>query len=246
MATSAGAGFLKTKLVGRQEVAERTMAFRLEKPSGWAFKAGQSIDLTLLDPPETDAEGNTRALTIASAPSEENLMVATRLRDSAFKRTLQAIPLGTELKIEGPFGNLLLHNKAERPAVFLAGGIGITPARSIAVHAAREKLPHRIFIFYSNRRPEDAAFLAELEGLQKENPRFKLIATMTGMAKSARKWDGEADHIDKKMLAKHLSDPLSPVYYVTGPPAMVAAMRLMLNDAGVNDDDIRSEEFSGY
>ena len=246
MATSASAGFLKTKLVGRQEVAERTMVFRLEKPSGWAFKAGQSIDLTLLDPPETDAEGNTRALTIASAPSEENLMVATRLRDSAFKRTLQAIPLGTELKIEGPFGNLLLHNKAERPAVFLAGGIGITPARSIAVHAAREKLLHRIFVFYSNRRPEDAAFLAELEGLQKENPRFKLIATMTGMAKSARKWDGEANHIDKKMLAKHLSDPLLPVYYVTGPPAMVAAMRLMLNDAGVNDDDIRSEEFSGY
>lgn len=246
MATSASASFLKTKLLGRQEVAEQTMAFRLEKPYGWAFKAGQSIDLTLLDPPETDAEGNTRALTIASAPSEENLMVATRLRDSAFKRTLQAIPLGTELKIEGPFGNLLLHNKAERPAVFLAGGIGITPARSIAVHAAREKLPHRIFVFYSNRRPEDAAFLAELEGLQKENPRFKLIATMTGLAKSARKWDGEANYIDKKMLAKHLSDPLTPVYYVTGPPAMVAAMRLMLNDAGVNDDDIRSEEFSGY
>ena len=128
----------------------------------------------------------------------------------------------------------------------MAGGIGITPARSMAVHATREKLPHRIFVFYANRRPEDAAFLAELEALQKDNPRFKLIATMTGMAKSNRKWDGEADHIDKKMLAKHLSDLLVPVYYVTGPPAMVAAMRRTLNDAGVNDDDIRSEEFSGY
>jgi ferredoxin-NADP reductase len=246
MATTASAGFLKTRLLGRQEVAERTMAFRLEKPAAWAFKAGQSIDLTLLDPPETDAQGNTRAFTIASAPFEEDLVIATRLRDTAFKRTLQAISLGTEFKIEGPFGNLLLHNKAERPAVFLAGGIGITPVRSIAVHATREKLPHRIFVFYSNRRPEDAAFLPELDALQKENPRFRLIATMTGMAKSSRKWSGEAKLIDKEMLAKHINDLLSPIYYVTGPPPMVAAMRLMLNDAGVNDDDIRSEEFSGY
>ena len=114
------------------------------------------------------------------------------------------------------------------------------------MHATREKLPHRIFVLYANRRPEDAAFLAELDALQKENPRFKLIATMTGMANSALKWNGEASHIDKKMLVKHLSDLLSPVYYVTGPPGMVAAMRRTLNDAGVDDDDIRSEEFSGY
>ena len=104
MATSANAGFLKSRLTSRQEVAERTMAFRFEKPVGWRFKAGQSIDLTLLDPPETDAEGNTRAFSIANVPFEENLMIATRLRDTAFKRVLQAIPLRTELKIEGPFG----------------------------------------------------------------------------------------------------------------------------------------------
>src|ERR1035441_528711 len=78
-----------SKLVSRQEVAERTIAFRFEKPTNWTFKAGQCLDMTLLDPSETDAEGNTRTFSIASAPHEDTLMVATRMRDTAFKRALK-------------------------------------------------------------------------------------------------------------------------------------------------------------
>src|SRR5574340_1169234 len=163
------------KLKNRFEVAERTMAFQLEKPAGWTFKAGQAIDLTLLNPPETDAEGNTRGFSLASAPHEPDLMVATRLRDTAFKRVFQKLPLGAHIKIDGPFGNLTLHNNAARPAVILAGGIGITPFRSMAVRAAQEKLTHRILLFYSNRRPEDAAFLDELDSLQRQNPNYQFI-----------------------------------------------------------------------
>src|SRR5690348_10168321 len=76
------------KLAGREEVAERTSSFRFEKPPGWTFKAGQTVDITLLDPPETDSLGNTRTFSIASAPEESTLMIATRMRDTAFKRTL--------------------------------------------------------------------------------------------------------------------------------------------------------------
>ncbi len=140
-----------SKLKDRKEVAERTIAFRFEKPSGWAFKAGQFIDMTLLDPSETDSEGNTRGFSIASGRHEETLMVATRMRDTAFKRVLKTMPVGTAVKIEGPFGDLTLPNNASRTTVFLAGGIGITPFRSISVRAANERLPHRIFLFYSNR-----------------------------------------------------------------------------------------------
>jgi ferredoxin-NADP reductase len=115
--------------------------------------------MTLLKPSETDTEGNTRAFSIASGPQEETLMVATRMRDTAFKRVLNTMPLGSAVKIEGPFGDLTLQNNVKRTAVFLAGGIGITPFRSMVFRAAKEKLPHRIFLFYSNRRPEDAPFL---------------------------------------------------------------------------------------
>jgi ferredoxin-NADP reductase len=244
--TAAGLTHLAIKLKGREQVAEGTMAFRFEKPANWTFKAGQSVDMTVLDPPETDSEGNTRAFSLATAPQENTLMVATRMRDTAFKRTLKTMPLGSTVRIEGPFGNLTLHNNAAKAAVLLAGGIGITPFRSMVFRAAREKLPHRIFLFFSNRRPEDAAFLEELRGLEKENPNYKLICTMTQMEKSKKAWHGETGFIDEKMLSKYLKDAASPIYYIAGPPGMVKGLREVLNKQGVDDDDIRTEEFSGY
>ena len=84
------------------------------------------------------------------------------MSDTAFKRVLKTMPLGTEVRIVGPFGSLILHQNADRPAVFLAGGIGITPFRSMLLQATEQKLPYHLILFYSNRRPEDAAFLEEL------------------------------------------------------------------------------------
>lgn len=232
------------KLKDRKEVAEGTVAFRFEKPS--VDIQGRPIDMTLLDPSETDSEGNTRGFSIASGPHEETLMVATRMRDTAFKRVLKSMPLGTVVKIEGPFGNLTLHNNAARTAVFLSGGIGITPFRCILFRAAKEKLPHRIFLFFSNRRPEDAPFLEELQALERENPNYKLIATMTQMEKSNRPWHGETGLINKEILSRYLKNAASPIYYIAGPPGMVKGLHEVLNKAGTNDDDIRIEEFGGY
>jgi ferredoxin-NADP reductase len=234
------------KLISRHEVAERTTAFRFEKPPNWVFKAGQCLDVTLLAPPETDGEGNTRAFSIASAPDEETLMVATRMRDTAFKRVLGAMPIGSSVKIEGPSGNLTLHNNSARPAVLVAGGIGITPFHSILLRAAKEKLPHRILLFYSNRRPEDAPFLEELRSLEKENPNFRLVACMTDIANSHQSWHGEVGPIDREMLLKHTGDAVSPIYYLAGPPEMVKGLHTVINEAGVDDDDIRAEDFFGY
>jgi len=237
----------RIKLIEHIEVAENTMAFRFVKPDGWAFKAGQTLDMTLMDPPETDAEGNIRTFSIASAPHEPTLMVATRVRNSAFKRVLKSLPGGSEVRVEGPSGSFTLHNNATRPAVILAGGIGITPFRSMVFDAAQRRLPHRIFLFYSNRRPEDAAFLEELDALQQENPSYRLIATMTEMQSSRRSWKGETGLISPGMLARHLTDrAANAIYYVAGPPSMVNGLRTMLTDSGVDTDDIRSEEFSGY
>jgi ferredoxin-NADP reductase len=246
MSRTAAPPALLSALRSREKAAHGTMAFRFEKPSGWVFKAGQFLDMTLVDPPETDAEGNTRSFSIASGPHEDTLMIATRMRDTAFKRVLKSIPLGTAVKIDGPSGDLTLHRDATRPAVFLAGGIGITPFRSILVQAAREKLPHRLFLFYSNHGPEDAPFLDELEGLEQQNPRFTMIASMSDMSQSSRPWSGETGTIDRAMLSRYLKDAVSPVYYVAGPPKLVIAMRAMLKTQSVADADIRVEEFTGY
>ena len=244
-AAAASPGFI-CKLNNRKEVAEGTMAFRFEKPSGWAFQAGQYFDMTLLYPPESDAEGNVRSFSIASAPHEETLMIAMRMRDSAFKRVLRTMPFGTPVKIEGPSGDLILRPEVTRTAVFLAGGIGITPFRSIVHWAAKEKLPQRVFLFYSNRRPEDAAFLADLQSLERDNPKYTLIACMTEMEKSHQPWNGETGLIDQRMLERHLKGAASPIYYIAGPPAMVKGLHEMLSKAGMNEGDIRTEEFAGY
>lgn len=236
----------QVRLTKRYEVAERTMAFQFEKPEGFTFKAGQSVDMTLINPSETDGEGNGRAFSIASAPEEGMLLAATRMRDTAFKRVLGALPIGSQVKVEGPFGNLVLHNNQSRAAVFLAGGIGITPFRSMLVHSTNEMLPHRIFLFYANRRPEDATFLDELQALKGKNQNFTLIATMTEMEKSHRPWHGETGLISKGILSRHLKDAVSPIFYIAGPPRMVKGLHTMLTEIGIDDDDIRWEEFGGY
>jgi len=107
-------------------------------------------------------------------------------------------------------------------------------------------LSHRIFLFYSNRRPEDAPFLEELQSLERLNPNFRLVATMTQMRLSRRSWRGETGMIGKEMLARFLTGLRSPVYYIAGPARMCAALRNILNSTGIDDDDIRAEEFSGY
>jgi len=156
------------------------MAFYFEKPEGFSYKAGQFADYTLINPSETDAEGDTRGFSLASAPYEDDLALATRMRDTAFKRVLRTMELGTELTLDAPYGSFTLHNNTKIPAVFLTGGIGVTPVRSIVLQALHDKRPHRIFVFYSNRRPEDAAFLEELLGLQNESS-YSFIGTMTEM-----------------------------------------------------------------
>ena len=235
-----------TMLLSRMEVAEATTAFIFGRPDNFDFKAGQSADFTMINPPETDAEGNTRAFSIASPPYEPEIMITTRIRNTAFKRTLKSMKIGTELNIDGPFGSMTLHNNATRPAVFLAGGIGITPFRSMVLRAAKDQLSHQLYLFYSNRYPEAAAFLEELRDLEKKNHHYKFIATMDESGESHRVWQGETGHINKGMLTKYLTNLDGPIYYIAGPPSMVSSMHSMLNEAGVNDDDIRSEAFSGY
>jgi ferredoxin-NADP reductase len=229
----------------KEEVAEGTQAFHFQRPADFQFKAGQYMNVTLVEPQETDAEGNMRSFSIASAPFEADLTVATRMRDTAFKRVLKVMPPGKEVSIAGPFGSFVLRQDS-RPAVFLAGGIGITPFRSILLQAAHQRLSRRLFLFYSNRRPEDAPFLEELLGLESPTDGIRVIGTMTDMQKSRRPWQGETGYINGEMLAKYVEDLAAPIYYGAGPPGLVAAMRKMLSEAGIREDDLITEEFSGY
>jgi ferredoxin-NADP reductase len=232
---------MTTQLIEKREVAKGTMEFRFAKPEGFTHEAGQTIDLTLINPPYTDEEGIMRTFSIASAPHEPYIAIATRMRESAFKRSLIEMAPHTEVSFTGPFGSFLLHENVQRPAVFIAGGIGITPFRAIALDAKERSLPHRLILVYSNRRPEDAPYLEELQSLSN----VTLVPTMTD-AQVGDTWQGERGYVTADLLSRVTPKDGAPVYYIAGPLAMVTAMRTLLKEMGVSSDDIRFEDFAGY
>jgi ferredoxin-NADP reductase len=219
------------RLVRRETVADGTMAFRFSKPQGFLFKAGQNILLT----PGDGWESHT--FTIASAPHEPEIMIATRMRDSAYKRRLGALAPGDAVMIDGPNGMMVLHGDATRPAVFIAGGIGITPFLAMLRDASHRRLPHRSTLFYSNRRAASAAFLDELQAIERAHLNFRLVSTLT---------EEGGEPIAEALLRRHVADLTAPVYYVAGPPGMTIDVQGMIIGLGVSPDQIHSEEFYGY
>lgn len=239
-------GTFDTKLVARDIVAADTMVFEFEQPVGFAFKAGQSIDLILIDTEVEAARGARHTFSIVSAPFEDRLAIATRMRDSAFKRALKLLMVGAPARIEGPAGSLTLHQDARHAAVLIAGGIGITPFVSMIRQAANDQAPQCLLLIYSNHRPEDASFISELIQLERVNSNFRLIATMTQASKSNVHWNGHSGRIDQALLRQVAGNLNEPIYYLAGPPGMVDAMHEALADIGVPDYTVRSESFYGY
>jgi ferredoxin-NADP reductase len=208
------------------------------------FTPGQYFWVTLVDPPYDDEKGPRRHITVVTSPNDRGVLgLATRVRDSAFKRSLAELPVGAEVDVEQPKGEFLLPDDTEQEYVFIAGGIGITVFRSMLRYIAEENLPHRVTLVYSNRDRESAAFLAELQELERRNPNLRLVLTMT----EDPEWDGETRRIDADFLRDHLGDDLGAfTYLVAGPPSMVEAMEGMLREAGVPEEQVRPERFSGY
>lgn len=235
-----------TRITGKKEIAKDTWALRLSKPEGFRFVAGQAVYVSLPGLESTDASGQVRTFSIASAPEDAELEIAIRLTDTSFKRYLTAAGIGVAVQVEGPYGDLVLHDDAHRPAVFLAGGIGVTPLCSMVLDASNRGLQHRLFLFYSNRKPEDAAYLTELRELEQKNSRFKLIVTFSEGESVPQSGTVEQGRITAEMLARHVGNLAAPIFYVAGPPAMVVAMEGVLQSAGVDPRNVHAEKFTGY
>jgi ferredoxin-NADP reductase len=208
------------------------------------YRPGQYFWVELLDPPYQDEQGPRRHITAVTSPSERGVIgLCTRLRKSAFKRSLAELPLGAEVEVEPPQGAFVLPEESSRPLVFVAGGIGITPFRSMLRYIEDERLPHHVTLIYSSRNRESAAFLDELEGIERANPNARLIVTMT----DDEDWSGERRRIDADFLRDRLGGDLNESsYMVAGPPGMVAAVSAELEKTGVDSTLIVTESFSGY
>jgi len=208
------------------------------------FKPGQYFWVTLLDPPYDDEKGPRRHISVVTSPNERGLLgLCTRLRDTAFKRSLAELPIGAEVDVEEPKGTFLLPDDTDQPYVFIAGGIGITVFHSMLRYIVEEQLPYRVTLVYSNRDRESAAFLEELHDLEQADPNLKVVLTMT----DDPSWEGEKRRIDAEFLRDHLGEDLqSFTYLIAGPPAMVEGVVGTLEAAGVPEERLLPARFSGY
>ena len=236
---------MKARVVEVAAIAAGTVRAIFELEGGFSFEAGQTCDVTLPAPRYQDEHGNARTFSIASSPADlPRLMFATRTSNSAFKRSLVECRPGAEADIDGPYGSFTLHRNTAKPAVLFAGGIGITPFRSIVKDATERSLAHAMTLFYSNRTPDSTAFLPDLEEWARRNPRLTLVPTVTDDV-DIHTWKYQKGMIDAAFLQGRLPAG-DAIYYVAGPAAFVTAMRVALERSGADPDNVRTEEFPGY
>jgi ferredoxin-NADP reductase/nitrite reductase/ring-hydroxylating ferredoxin subunit len=212
-----------------------------------------------------DPKGPIRHFTISSSPTEDFIMITTRIRDTPYKKRLSSLEQAAKVKVRGPQGKFTLHEDYSKTAVFLSGGIGVTPFRSMIKYATDKQLPLKIIMFDSNRNQENTLFKKEFDEYVNTNRNLKVIYTITEEGKEKRaaqdpissssppptmqQWTGERGRIDKAMLTKHLTEDeiRNSIFYTCGPPAMIKAMQdIIQNDLKIPKDRIKVEEFTGY
>jgi ferredoxin-NADP reductase len=236
---------VRARIKEKQEVAKGTLVVTFDLLGEEVdFKPGQYFFVTLPDVGHQDEKGLRRHITAVTSPNERGVLgFATRMRDSAFKRSLRELPVGTEVEVEPPKGKFVLPEDPSRPLVFVAGGIGITVFRSMLRYIRDERLPYRVTLIYTNRDAGSTAFLEELRQLERELPDFRLILTMTQDAG----WNGETRKIDPQFFKDYLGSNLNELtFMVAGPPAMTEGMQQALEEAGVKEENVIAERYSGY
>jgi glycine betaine catabolism B len=204
-----------------------------------------------------DPKGPLRHFTIASSPTENFIMISTRIRDTPYKKRVASLEEATtKVKVRGSLGKFVLHEDYSKPAVLLSGGIGVTPFRSMIKYATDKQLPLKIVMFDSNRNQENILYKNEFDKWANINKNVKIIYTITEEGKEDQRspsdiseWKGERGRIDKTILTKYLDDRYlgNSIFYICGPPAMTKAMQdLLQDDLDIAKERVKVEEFTGY
>lgn len=243
---------MKIKLIEKKDEAKGTVSFVFQPETEVKWIPGQYYYYTIKELKYPDTRGDTRHFTISTSPTEGgNLRVTTRIREeSGFKKTLNELPIGTEIDGEGPNGTFELTGDEKGPQIFIAGGIGITPFRSIMKYVTDKNLTLPIYLIYSNSIPEEIAFKSELEEIAKSHQNIKIAMTISHPEESTTPWTGLTGRVDDVMIKKLVADwglnIADCTFWVSGPPAMVDGMEEAFVKLNIPSVHIKSEKFTGY
>jgi ferredoxin-NADP reductase len=229
-------------LTARHREGENFEAFQFQPERPFTFEAGQYLRYTL-NHREPDNRGVSRFFTIASAPAEGFVMLTTRLSTpgSSFKQALSRLGEGEVVEADGPSGRFVYTDRG-MSAVFVAGGIGITPFRSILVDLATRPVEADITLLYANSTP-DIPFRQLFDDLATKLPRLKIAYTISQPDPA---WRGSVGRIDERFIREHAPLAREPLFYVAGPKGMVEATAETLGTIGVAADRIKRDFFPGY
>lgn len=214
---------------------------RVSRPEAFTYDPVQYTYLSLRTE-EADDFSDYRPMSLASSPTRPDLEYGARLSQSAWKRAFAALEPGDTVLVEGPAGHFVLEET--RPAVMLAGGIGITPLKGMIEYATDEELAIPITLVYSNRSAEEIAYREELAAAEEANPRLSIMHTLTRQVPEA--WPGRQGRIDRELLNQLREEQPDAVWYICGTPGMVEEMAGILDSLGVPQEDILYEQFWGY
>jgi ferredoxin-NADP reductase len=210
------------------------------------FTAGQYFYVTLR-PEDTEHQKElTHHISIVNSPNEKGILALTtrmRLKESLFKRTLDEMVDGDEVEIGKIEGSFVLPDSTDKPIVFVALGIGITPYRSMLRWAFEENKSYDFTLIYSDNEIESMAFLDEMKQMQADHPdNLRLVQVVT----KDEAWQGEKRHVDSTFLKDYVEDINNCLYYISGPPKAVFAVRDDFKAAGIPGDQIKADDFYGY
>lgn len=213
-------------ILERKEIATNTIELTLDLEGRvFLFEPGQYIDLTI--------ENINHSFSIASSPTQkQTITIAFRLSESPFKQALMRVPNGARIEVRGPLGTFTLPHDNTQPKILVAGGIGITPFMSIIRTAAERAFPTPITLLYANRTKESAAYLKELQTLASHTPRLTLHMIIGPLSTTT--------------LHENIQKNKGAQWYIAGPADMVTVIYASLREGGVDEHDIRTEEFTGY
>jgi ferredoxin-NADP reductase len=220
-----------------------TTSYRFSRPADYKFAAGQWFTITLATP-----EGPLdHHFSHADSPAESFIELTTRLTGSEFKNALDALPVGADVQIEGPYGRFLYGYDIPRIA-FLTGGIGVTPVRSMLRHLVDTKRAGRIAgqqlrVFYGSMTEDGIVYKEEFDEFEREIDGLRVIHVITNPTEA---WKGRAGFITADIIRQEIADPHAWTYYVVGPPPMITAMDRVLAELQIPKAQLIIESFAGY
>ena len=230
-------GFSQTPVLAVLEEATDIKTFRLARPRGFDYVAGQFVPVRV----SIGGKPHVRCYSISSSPDSRGYIEISVRRQGLVSTTLHAtLRTGSQLVIGRPAGQFVYPGGDDRPLALLAGGIGITPLLSMLRFAVSSDPTRPIALLYSARDRAAAAFHSELQVLAQRYPQIRIGITVSE-ASAPAPW--RTGHIDAAMVRQYVAHPSHTIFCVCGPPSMMAAMQQMLTAEGVPADQIRSENF---